>query len=63
MLLLSGEELFCDTFLSLKRLLSLQRILLLIVSFFQMSQPEEARGCFCELANVTNILLMSQIFC
>lgn len=32
-------------------------MLLLLVSFFQMSQSEEARGCFYELANVTNILL------
>lgn len=32
-------------------------MLLLLVSFFKMSQSEEVRACFYELANVTNILL------
>lgn len=30
---------------------------MLLVSSFQMSQPEEASGCFDEAVNTTNILL------
>lgn len=56
MLLLLGEETFCDTFISLKHQLSLERMLL-VSSSFQMSQPEETGGCFQEVANTTNIRL------